>query len=224
MTPDVWKSVDQYLADHLLPPDPALDAALSDSAAAGLPAIAVSPMQGRLLHLLALLQGARHILEIGTLGGYSTICLARALPPRGGRLVTLELNPDHAKVARANLARAGVADKVDLRLGRALDLLPQLAAENLPPFDLVFIDADKPGNPHYVQWALRLARPGALLIVDNVIRKGNILDPHNPDPAIQGTRALYDQLAKEPRLTATALQTVGAKGYDGLILARINTP
>jgi predicted O-methyltransferase YrrM len=173
-----------------------------------------------MLHLLARLQGARSILELGTLGGYSTIWLARALPP-GGRLVTLEADPRHAEVARANLARAGLADVVELRLGAALDSLPELADAGYGPFDLVFIDADKPNLANYLHWALRLTRPGSLIIVDNVVRGGAVADKDHPDEAVQGTRRLFEALAAEPRLTATAVQTVGVKGYDGLALALV---
>jgi predicted O-methyltransferase YrrM len=216
-----WSSVDRFIAEMIVPTDPALDAALSDSAAAGLPAISVSPNQGKLLHLLARVQGARHILEIGTLGGYSTIWLARALP-EGRRLVTLEAEPKHAEVARANIARAGLANRVDLRLGLALETLPQLASEGLGPFDLVFIDADKPSTPEYFAWALRLTRQGSLIIVDNVVRKGAVVDEHSDDPSVQGVRRFYEMLAAEPRVSATAIQTVGSKGYDGFAMVLVN--
>jgi predicted O-methyltransferase YrrM len=213
-----WTAVDQYIVDHIVPSDAALDEALRASTAGGLPAINVSPAQGKMLMLFAKLAQARAILEIGTLGGYSTIWLARALAP-GGRLVTLEYEPKHAEVARANLARAGLSDVVDVRVGAALDTLPKIAAEGLGPFDVFFIDADKPNNPRYFEWALKLARPGSLIIVDNVIRDGQIVDPKNADPRVQGTRALYEMLAKEPRVSATAIQTVGNKGYDGFVMA-----
>lgn len=211
-----WQRVDDYIADTLLPPDPALDAALAANAAAGLPAIDVAPSHGKLLHILARMTGARRILEIGTLGGYSTIWLARALPP-GGRLVTLEASAAHAAVARENIARAGLAGVVDLRLGRALDTLPGLAGE--APFDMVFIDADKPSNPDYLDWALRLSRPGTVIVCDNVVRSGRVADAGSTDPGVVGTRALFDRMAAEPRLTATAVQTVGAKGWDGFAIA-----
>lgn len=220
MTHDTWTAVDDYFASLLIPADSTLDAALAASRAAGLPAIHVSPMQGKFLHLLALLQNARSILEIGTLGGYSTIWLARALPQHG-RLVTLEINPDFARVAQANIHRAGLAGRVDLRVGQALELLPRLAAEKPEPFDLVFIDADKPNNAAYFEWALTLARPGGLILIDNVVRNGAVIDPHSDDASVQGTRRSLEAIAAEPRITATALQTVGCKGYDGLIIARI---
>ena len=213
-----WTAVDDYLNERLVPPDPALDGALRDSEAAGLPAIQVTPTMGKLLHLLARVQGARRILEIGTLGGYSTIWLARALPA-GGRVVTLEFEARHADVARANLKRAGLADVVDLRLGRALDTLPKLQAEGGAPFDVVFIDADKQSNPEYFQWALKLSRVGSVIIVDNVIRDGAVIDADKREPAIEGVRRLNQMLGTEPRVSATALQTVGAKGYDGFALA-----
>jgi predicted O-methyltransferase YrrM len=213
-----WTAVDTYITDLLHPPDPVLDAALADSAAADLPAIAVSSTQGKLLTLLALGQGARNILEIGTLGGYSTICLARALPP-GGRLITLEYESKHADVARANIARAGFADVVDLRLGRAQDTLPQLAAEGRGPFDLIFIDADKTGYAEYLAWAIELSRRGTTIIADNVVRDGKVTDPSTDDPMVQGIRRFYEALAAEPRVTATTIQTVGAKGYDGFTIA-----
>ncbi|MER5963345.1 O-methyltransferase [Streptomyces sp. NPDC002057] len=220
MTNPQWTEVDQYFAETIAPADEALTAALADSTAAGLPEIAVAPNQGKLLHLLARMQGAHSILEIGTLGGYSTIWLARALPT-DGRLITLEYSPEHADVARANIARAGLDKNVEVRTGAALESLPQLEAEGAGPFDLVFIDADKVNNPRYVEWALRLSRPGTVIIVDNVVRGGKITTPHPDDPAITGTRELFDLVAAEPRLDATALQTVGTKGYDGLLLARV---
>lgn len=220
MSQEQWTAVDQFIKDLLLPPDAALDAALQANAAAGLPAIDVAPNQGMLLHLLARLQGARRILEIGTLGGYSTIWLARALPA-GGRLITLEADPRHAAVAEANVARAGLAGVVEIRLGRALDSLSQLAAEGRGPFDLIFIDADKPAYPEYLTWALRLSRPGSLIIADNVVRGGAVIDPESSDPNVQGARRFLQRLAAEPRLSATALQTVGSKGYDGLAIALV---
>ena len=215
-----WTAVDGYLTDLLAPADPALISALADGAAAGLPAIEVTPVQGKLLHLLARIQGARRILEIGTLGGYSTIWLARALP-KGGRLVTLEIDAKHAAVARANVARAGLSEVVEVRVGRALDSLAQLLAEGAGPFDLVFIDADKPSNVEYLAAALELARPGAVIIVDNVVRDGQIVDAGSQDPNVQGSRRFLEALAAEPRVEATAVQTVGAKGYDGFALARV---
>jgi predicted O-methyltransferase YrrM len=212
-----WTAVDSYIADLFLAPDPALEAALASSAAAGLPAISVSPTQGKLLHLLARIQGAERILEIGTLGGYSTIWLARALPP-DGRLISLEVNPKHAEVARANLTRAGLADIVEIRLGPALDTLPKLVNEGCGPFDLIFIDADKPGYADYLKWSLKLARPGTLIIADNVVRKGAVADPASKDENVQGIRKFNDALAAEERVTTTVVQTVGSKGYDGMAL------
>jgi predicted O-methyltransferase YrrM len=220
MTPERWTAVDQYITDLLVHSDPALDAALADSAAAGLPAINVTPNLGKLLHILARVQGARTILEVGTLGGYSTIWLARALPP-GGRLVTLEVDPKHAAVARGNIARAGLSDVVELRLGRALDTLPELAAAGYGPFDLTFIDADKPSNPDYFAWALKLSRRGSVIVVDNVVRSGAVADAASTDPTVLGVRRLNELLAAEPRVTATAIQTVGSKGYDGFAVALV---
>jgi predicted O-methyltransferase YrrM len=213
-----WERVDAYIADRLIPPDEGLDAALAANAAAGLPEIDVSPAQGKLLHILARTVGARRILEIGTLGGYSTIWLARALPD-DGRLVTLEYEPAHAAVARANVARAGRAARGDKRVGAALDILPGVAP--LAPFDFVFIDADKVSNADYLDWALRLTRPGGLIVCDNVVRAGRVADPSSADPAILGSRRFFDRLAAEPRLTATAIQTVGAKGWDGFAIALV---
>ncbi|WP_438029583.1 O-methyltransferase [Sorangium sp. So ce233] len=220
MAQEQWSAVDRYITDLLVPADAALDGALEASAAADLPAINVAPNQGKLLHLLARIQGARAILEIGTLGGYSTIWLARALPA-GGRLITLESNPKHAEVARANLERARLADVVDLRLGRALDTLPALAAEGGGPFDFIFIDADKPSNPDYFAWALKLSRRGSVIVVDNVVRKGAVVDAESADPNVQGARRLAELLAVEPRVSATAIQTVGSKGYDGFAIALV---
>jgi predicted O-methyltransferase YrrM len=217
MTQDQWSAVDRYINEMLIPSDPALDAALEASSAAGLPAYAVSPSQGKLLYLLAQIQGARNILEIGTLGGYSTIWLARAMQP-GGRLVTLEADSKHADLARANIARAKLSHVVELRLGAALDTLPQLVAEGRGPFNLIFIDADKQNNPGYFAWALKLSRKGSVIIVDNVVRDGAVLDPSSTDRDIQGIRRLNELLAAEPRVTATAIQTVGNKGYDGFTL------
>ena len=216
---DDWKRVDSYLAGKLLPEDPVLDAALAANASAGLPAIDVSRAHGKLLHILARMNGARRILEIGTLGGYSTIWLARALPPEG-RLVTLEYAAHHAEVARANVARAGLSDRVEIRVGAALDRLPELEA--LAPFDFVFIDADKENNAAYLDWALRLARSGTVIVCDNVVRAGRIADDSALDPALQGTRKFLDRLAVEPRLTATAVQTVGDKGWDGFAIAIVD--
>jgi len=216
----LWASVDRYLNDTLIPPDPILDAALNANKAANLPAIDVSPSQGKLLQLLAETQGARRILEIGTLGGYSTINLARALPP-GGKLITLELDPHHAKVALANIAHAGLAHAVELRLGPALDSLAQLHAEHVEPFDLIFLDANKDGYPHYLTAALKLVRPGTLILADNVIRDGEIIDATSTDPNVQGVRRFLETLAADPRISSTAVQTVGSKGYDGFAIARV---
>lgn len=213
---ETWDAVDAYYAGQLDAPDPVLDAALEANALAGLPPIGVSPAQGKLLHLLARTVGARRILEVGTLGGYSTIWLARALPA-DGELVTCEISPEHAEVARANLARAGLAERVDVRVGPALDTLPTLQG----PFDLAFIDADKPSNAEYFRHALRLSRPGSLIVVDNVVRGGRVADADSDDPAVLGTRALAEVVGREPRVDATVVQTVGAKGYDGFLMARV---
>ena len=220
MTQSQWTAVDNYIADLFAPPDPALDDTLRASAGAGLPAIQVSPAQGKLLHVLALAQNARSILEIGTLGGYSTIWLARALPP-GGRLITLEIDPKHAAVARENLARAGFANIARVRVGRALDSLDELYREAEGPFDFVFIDADKPSNPDYFTWALKMSRPGTVIVVDNVVRKGAVADPASEDAAVRGVRRLNQLMAAEPRISATAIQTVGSKGYDGFAVALV---
>ena len=218
MTQEQWTRVDDYLAGTLELSDAVLEAALDASRAAGLPAISVSPAQGKLLHLLARAMGVRSILEIGTLGGYSTIWLARALPA-DGQLVTLELDPKHARVAQENFARAGVADIVELRLGAALETLPSLVADGRGPFDLIFVDADKPNIPAYFTWALQLSRPGSVIIVDNVVRGGAVADAASDDPNVQGVRRLNELLAAEPRVSATVVQTVGSKGYDGFALA-----
>jgi predicted O-methyltransferase YrrM len=218
VTQELWSAVDRYITDLFAPPDEALKVALGASEAAGLPAINVSPPQGKLLQVLAKTVGARAILEMGTLGGYSTIWLARALPPEG-RLVTLEADPKHAEIAQANIARAGLADKVDLRLGRALDILPRLAAEGVGPFDFIFIDADKPSYAEYFSWALKLSRRGTLIIGDNVIRRGGVINPAAEDPRVPGVRRFNEVVAAEPRVAATAIQTVGAKGYDGFTIA-----
>jgi predicted O-methyltransferase YrrM len=217
MSQQQWTAVDDYITSALLEPDEALDAARAASAAAGLPAIAVSPAQGKLLNLLARMMNARRILEFGTLGGYSTIRLARALPP-DGRLITLESVRKHAEVARANIARAGLADRVDVRVGAALDTVPRLA-EAGELFDLVFIDADKPHNADYFTWSVRLTRPGGVIIVDNVVRGGNVLDENTADPDAQGVRRLNEVMAADPSVSATTIQTVGAKGYDGFSIA-----
>jgi predicted O-methyltransferase YrrM/quinol monooxygenase YgiN len=213
-----WARVDDYLEELFTPPDPALQATLDSSAAAGLPPIQVSATQGKLLHVIARSMGARRILEIGTLAGYSTIWLARALPA-DGRLVTLELDPKHAEVARANVARAGLADRVEIRIGRALDTLPRLAAEHAGPFDLTFIDADKVGYTDYLDWAIKLSRPGSLILADNVIRDGAVTESTTGDEMVDGIRRFTAALAADPRVSATAVQTVGAKGYDGFAAA-----
>jgi predicted O-methyltransferase YrrM len=215
----LWTAIDEFLGKSLLPEDAALEAALNDSASAGLPEIQVTPCQGRFLQMLAQIISARDILEIGTLGGYSTIWLARSLPS-GGRLITLEINPLYAQVAASNISRANLSKAVDLRVGPAIESLPKLAAERQRPFDLIFIDADKASTPDYFQWALKLSRRGTLIIVDNVIRKGALLDHESTDPAVQGMRRCIEMLGAEPRVTATAIQTVGSKGYDGFAIAR----
>ncbi len=220
MSQQLWDDVDHYLTAALHEPDPVLDAALHEASAAGLPPIQVSPNLGKLLHLLARLAGARRILEIGTLGGYSAIWLGRALPA-GGRMVSLEINPAHATVARANLERAGLDEVVEVRLGRALDSLEALAGEGGEPFDFVFIDADKPSNADYFEWALRLTRPGSAIVVDNVVREGAVADRSSDDEAVLGVRRLHDLLHENPRVSATAIQTVGTKGYDGFTLALV---
>ena len=220
MNPALWNQVDDYFAGHLLDRDPALVTALEASREAGLPDIAVSATQGKLLNLLARVQGARNILEIGTLGGYSALWLAKAMPA-GGRLITLEADPKHAEVARANLARAGYGNQVQVRLGAALDSLPELEREGVGPFDLAFIDADKRSNPEYFQWALQLSRRGGLIIVDNVVREGRVLDDASEDAAVQGVRRLVEMMGRETRVSVTAIQTVGAKGYDGFALALV---
>ncbi len=216
----LWTAVDDYIVEKLSPSDAALDQALADSKAAGLPAINVAPNQGKLLQLLAQTIGARRVLEVGTLGGYSTIWLARALPS-DGRLISLEYSPAHAEVARKNIARARLADIVEVRVGAALESLPALAAENPEPFDLAFIDADKENNPHYFTWALRLTRPGGLIIIDNVVRGGLVIDELSQDVNAQGIRQMNDLIAAEPRVSATAIQTVGSKGHDGFAIALV---
>jgi predicted O-methyltransferase YrrM len=216
----LWDDVDHYFAAQLSPDDEVLEAALRDSDAAGLPHISVAANQGKLLQLLAQIQGARHILELGTLGGYSTIWLGRALPA-DGRLISLEYSPKHAEVATRNIARAGLDKLVEVRVGPALESLPKLADENPPPFDLVFIDADKVNNPHYVEWALKLTSTGSLIILDNVVRGGRVVDADSTAPDVQGTRAAIDMIGSHPRLSGTAIQTVGSKGYDGFALARV---
>ena len=216
-----WSAVDEYLVAMLVKPDAVLDMAVAESDRGGLPGINVSACQGKLLNLMARMVGARRILEIGTLGGYSTIWLARALPPSGS-LITLEYSQRHADIARANIARAGLQDRVDIRVGRALDTLPVIAKESPEPFDLVFIDADKESNRDYLGWALKLSRPGTVVITDNVVRDGRVIDPENQDPTVVGTRRFLDALADEPRLSATGIQTVGSKGWDGFTLAIVD--
>lgn len=220
MSLPLWTHVDGYIESTLFPPDPVLADVLAANAAAGLPDIGVSPPQGRLLALLVQMLGARSVLEIGTLGGYSTIWMARALAP-GGRLVSLEAEPAYAEVARRNLARAGMSEVVEVRVGRAIETLPALAAERAGPFDLIFIDADKPSNPDYLFWSLRLARPGTLIVCDNVVRDGAVADGASDDPRVLGVRRFFDLVAENPRLTTTVIQTVGAKGYDGFALTRV---
>jgi len=224
MSQQLWIKVDDYLTGTLIPSDPILEAALDANAGANLPPIDVTPLQGQFLNLLVRIHGARRILEIGTLGGYSTIWLGRALsqnPADGSQLITLEFDPHHAAVARANIARAGLSHIVELRLGPAAVSLEHLHAERPAPFDMIFIDADKPNNPVYLDWALKLSRKGTLIVIDNVIREGEIANPTSADPSVQGTRAMFDLIAANPRLQATALQTVGSKGYDGFALALV---
>ena len=224
----LWSAVDRYINEQLVPEEPALAQAAADSAREGLPPIAVTPNLGKLLELLARMQGARRILELGTLGGYSTIWLARALPD-DGRLVTLEVDSRYAELARANIARAGYAQAVEVRVGSALETMPALVAEGAEPFDLIFIDADKENYPDYLRWSLELSRPGTMIIGDNVVRDGAILDPGAADPRtgstelIRGVRCFYELLAAEPRVSATAVQTVGAKGHDGFVLAIVTS-
>jgi predicted O-methyltransferase YrrM len=214
----LWSDVDSYIIDKLLPDDPLMDEVLAANAKGKLPAIDVSAAQGRFLELLVRITGARKVLEIGTLGGYSTIWMARALPV-GGRITTLEYSPVHAMVARGNFKRAELADRIDLRVGAALDSLPGVEQDGLGPFDLVFIDADKPNNPHYLEWAIKLSRPGTVIVLDNVIRDGAVIKERSDDASVVGARAGFDFLGSHPRLRATALQTVGAKGYDGFAIA-----
>ena len=220
MSQEQWSAVDGYIVKKLIPADPVLAEALDSNVAGGLPQHDVSPTQGKFLHLLARMIGAKRVLEIGTLGGYSTIWLARALPD-GGRVVTLEYDPNHAEIARANIERGGLSHLVDLRIGTALDTLPTVEADGLGPFDLVFIDADKPNNPSYLDWALKLSRPGTVIIGDNVVREGAVVDAGSSDARVQGVRTFFDMLSAEPRLSATALQTVGSKGWDGFTIALV---
>ena len=221
MTQETWTTVDHYISDVLGLSDDVLDSALRESEVAGLPAIAVSVPQGKLLYLLGRLCHAQRILEIGTLGGYSTIWMARALAP-GGDLITLEIDPKHADVARTNIARARFSDRVEVRVGPAIELLPKIVDEKKAPFDLVFIDADKPSIPDYFTWSLRLSRPGTVIVVDNVVREGAVTDAASEDASVKGVRRLNEMLAAEPRVTATVLQTVGTKGYDGFAVVLVS--
>jgi len=222
MTKDVWEAVDKYFDEMLIPHDSALDDALAAASAENLPAIQVSSVQGKLLHLLARIMGARNILEIGTLGGYSTIWMARALP-EGGRIITLEADPKHAEVAQKNFARAGVENKIELRLGKALDTLPKVAADGRAPFDMFFIDANKSNMPEYFEWSLKLARKGSVIIADNVVREGAVLDARSKDADIQGIRRFLEMVGKEKRVSGTALQTVSTKSYDGFALVLVTS-
>lgn len=223
MSQDLWAAVERYFGGLLFPPDAVLDAALEDSLAAGLPSINVSAAQGRLLALLARMIHARRILEIGTLGGYSGIWLARALP-RGGRLVTLEVDPGHAEVARRNFERASLTDRIDLRVGPAQETLPAIESERAGPFDFVFVDADKPRYTEYLDWSIRLSRPGSVIVVDNIVRDGDVVNERTTDAKVQGVRRFNDALAAEPRVEATAIQLVGAKGYDGFAVMIVKDP
>ena len=216
---DQWKQVDAYMAQQLIPADPALEAALQRNAEAGLPGHDVAVNQGKLLHLFARMCGAKTILEIGTLGGYSTIWLARALP-EGGKVITLEANAKHADIALQNIRAAGVADKVEIRIGAAAETLPQLLT--LAPFDMIFIDADKPNNPVYLEWALKLSRKGTVIIGDNVVRNGAVTDAQSEDANVMGVRRFFEMTGQEKRLSATAIQTVGSKGWDGFTLAIVD--
>jgi predicted O-methyltransferase YrrM len=218
VTENRWTAVDHYLRERLVPADPTLDRCLEANAAAGLPAHEVSSLQGQFLYLVARMIGARRILEIGTLGGYSTIWLAKAVAD-GGRVVTVEADSRHAEVARANIGAAGLSDRIDLRVGEALTVLPEIADGAGGPFDMVFIDADKSNNARYLDWTMRLARPGTVIVADNVVRNGAVVNPHNSDPSVQGIRRFFDALAADRRLCATALQTVGEKGWDGFAMA-----
>jgi len=221
MDPNAWTAVDEYVAGLLAPHDEALQAALTGSDEGGLPKIQVSAPQGKLLHLLARIQGARTILEFGTLGGYSTIWLGRALP-EGGKLITLESNPQYAEIARANISRAGLGDVVELRVGPALETLSKLASEGAGPFDFTFIDADKAHSPDYFAWALEHSRPGSVIVADNVVRDGTLADSRSEDPKVEAQRRLHEMLSGEPRVSGTTIQTVGGKGYDGFTLALVS--
>jgi predicted O-methyltransferase YrrM len=218
--PEQWSKVDDYFGSLLIPCDEVLQSALAANSCAGLPTIDVSPAQGKFLYLLAKIHGARRILELGTLGGYSTIWMARALP-KNGLLVSLEAEPKHAEIARQNVARAGFAKSVRILTGKALDLLPKLKSQFKEPFDLIFIDADKPSTPEYFRWARKLSKPGTVIIVDNVVRKGEVANPDNPDPNVQGMRRFLEILAKDKKVEATGMQTVGVKGHDGFVIVRV---
>jgi predicted O-methyltransferase YrrM len=220
MNEERWAAVDEYIAELLVQSDAVLDSVLESATAAGLPAIHVSVAQGKFLNLVARIMQAQRILELGTLAGYSTIWLARALPANG-KLITLEVDPQRAQIAKANFLKANLGDKIELRLGEALNTLPLLFEQNPPPFDLIFIDADKPNIPHYFAWALKLARPGSLIIVDNVVRNGEVINAQSDDPNVKGVRQLNDIIAAEPRVSATVIQTVGSKGYDGFLFAQV---
>ena len=221
MSEALWGRVDEYIVDKLVQEDASLEAALAANAAVGLPAMDVSAAQGKFLNLMVRITGAKRVLELGTLCGYSTIWMAKALPA-DGQLVTLEYDPGHATVARQNIDNAGVGDKVTIHVGAAVETLPLVAAQYPEPFDFIFIDADKPSNPIYLDWAIKLSRPGTVIILDNVIRDGKVLDPGSADPRIIGTRAAYDIIGAHPRLQATALQTVGAKGWDGFAIMLVD--
>ena len=215
---EIWSAADLYFADLLAPSDAQLDAALAANHAAELPAIDVSRNQGKFLHLLVRITQAKRLLEVGLLGGYSTIWMARALP-QGGRIISLEYSQKHADVARKNLDRAGLLDRVQIRVGPALETLPVLAAEGVGPFDLIFLDADKPNNPNYLDWALKLSRPGTVIVVDNIVRQGKVVDAGSSDADVQGSRKTVERMAAEPRLSAVVMQTVGSKGHDGFAIA-----
>ena len=221
MSLEQWTDVDRYFSEKLVASDEALDGAQRAAKEAGLPPISVSAAQGKLLQVLVQLHNAKKVLEIGTLGGYSAIWMARALP-EDGRLISLEIDPKHAEVAEASLARAGVGDKVEIRIGAAIDTLPKLAEEGVGPFDLVFIDADKASNADYFSWAVKLSRKGTMIIVDNVVRNGGVLDAASDNPDITGTRRMFDTVAAEGRVSATAIQTVGSKGYDGFVIGVVD--
>ncbi|OMD92344.1 methyltransferase [Paenibacillus odorifer] len=217
-----WDKVDQYITERLIPQDAVLEEVLVTNQQAGLPPFDVSPSQGKFLNLLVQMKGARRILEIGTLGGYSTIWMARALPS-DGQIVTLELDPIHAQVAKANLSLAEVDHLVELRVGDALEQLSQMKQEGVEPFDFIFIDADKPNNPNYLKWSLQFSQPGTVILGDNVIREGEVINENSEDARVVGVREFYDLLAEEPRISATAIQTVGSKGYDGFVLGIVNS-